>query len=169
MMTDDQMQDIADRVIEALNNLAPGEPAPWEIFAAFAPFSALVAAFLIAGVAWRTLKQKRESDNRSEWWKRTQWALDATTSEDPVMIAYGEGMLKLLVESTMANKEDKQVLDAIWTKSETSMDDDNIEQLINELVAARDLTEEQRSSVEGFIDGSTASGDNEPTEEERIG
>lgn len=166
-MTDQQIQDIADRVIESLNNLAPGEPATWEIVTAFAPFSALVAAFLIAGVAWRTLKQKRESDNRSEWWKRTQWALDATTSEDPVMIAYGEGMLKLLVESKMANKEDKQVLDAIWTKSETQMEPDGIERLIKE-VAERELTEEQRASVDSYIDDPLVTGDNGPTKEERI-
>ncbi len=80
------------------------------------------------------------------------------------MIAYGEGLLKRLIQSKMANEEDKQVLDAIWTKSKRHMEDDNIQQLIRDYAAAG-LTEEERSSIEGFMDDSPAPGDNQPKEE----
>lgn len=79
------------------------------------------------------------------------------------MIRYGNEMLQLLADSDMANDEDRLVLDAVW---ETHMEPNDIEQLIND-VAERELTEEQRSSVEGYVDDSQSSGDNKLAKENR--
>jgi hypothetical protein len=64
--------------------------------ASLAPIAALLAAILVAWVGWnnlkhqqtalrvsvqsdaRNLRQKRQADGRSEWWRRTQWALEAS-------------------------------------------------------------------------------------------
>lgn len=82
------------------------------------------------------------------------------------MIRYGNEMLQLLADSDMANDEDRLVLDAVWEGTKTHLEPNDIEQLIND-VAERELTEEQRSSVEGYVDDSQSSGDNKLTKEDR--
>jgi hypothetical protein len=54
--------------------------ADWQVWAAFAPLIAAVIAVIIAFVA---LWQGCRADNRVEWWRRAQWALDATMSDGP--------------------------------------------------------------------------------------
>lgn len=54
----------------------------WQILAALGPLAVLLAAAIGAFMAWRTLRQKAVADDRSEWWKRAQWALDNVYSED---------------------------------------------------------------------------------------
>ena len=44
------------------------------------PLAVLLGALVAGVIGWRTLKQKAEADNRAEWWKRIQWALDAVYS-----------------------------------------------------------------------------------------
>lgn len=131
-MDDQNIQDIADRVIAALENLALGDPGIQ--IAEFGPLAVLAAAALATWAAMSTLKQKREADARSEWWRRTQWALEATISKNERMNTYGVEMLQILVESDMAGPGDKQMLDTVWrgTKVET---DDGIDQLIEHFSA----------------------------------
>lgn len=91
-MDEQQIQEIADRLLEALEGLAPGPPGWWVIAAPIAVFLAAGVAALIGGLNLRkqqhaltqkrdadakALKQKQDADDRAEWWRRVQWALEA--------------------------------------------------------------------------------------------
>lgn len=167
-MDDQQIKDIADRLIAALEQLAPGQPSGWTIVASMAPVAALIAAVIAGLIGWRNLKQqqralresvksnakslsqKRQADARSEWWKRTQWALEAAASDDPRMYAYGTGMLDLLAQSELAGPKDKELLDAVWEGTDTEMRDEGIKQLIKDAREQEDLSYEELLSLMSF-------------------
>lgn len=100
-------------------NLTPGpSPVPvivqaapmadWQVWAAFAP---LIAAVIAAGIAAAALWQKHRADNRAEWWRRAQWALDASvdaTNREKQDI--GLAVLELLSTSDLAGPEEAQIL-----------------------------------------------------------
>jgi hypothetical protein len=124
-LTDPEIQDIVNRVIEALHQLAPlppSEPTGLMLIPVFAPVAALLAAVLVTWVGWRNLKHQQKAlgvsvrnDDRSEWWKRAQWALEAAmTVENAQLSAAGNEMLRVLVTSDMASDKDKDLLDTVW-------------------------------------------------------
>ena len=84
----------------------------WQIVAALSPFAVLLAAIIAAIVGFRQIKQKREADNRAEWWRRTQWALDAVYSGDKKRGTVGLKVLTVLAESELAGKGELDVLEA---------------------------------------------------------
>jgi hypothetical protein len=86
----------------------------WQILAALGPLAVLLAASIAAYVAWKTLAQKAVADDRSEWWKRTQWALDAVYSGDRKLGTVGLKVLKVLGESELAGDGELAVLEAAW-------------------------------------------------------
>lgn len=153
-MTEEQIQDIVNRVIAALEKLAPkaSEPNWWEPWAAFGSYAALFAAIVAFLIGWMTLKQKREADARSEWWRRTQWALEATTDKDEQMNSYGVKMLELLSKSRMADKDDKAMLDTVWQGSEVSGEAE-IAHLLGDLddVDVSALTDEEREYYDSLV------------------
>lgn len=81
--------------------------ADWQVWAAFAPLIAAVIAALIAVV---TLWQRRRADNRAEWWRRAQWALDASMSDEPKRAEMGQQAINLLARSKLATPEDGVLL-----------------------------------------------------------
>lgn len=89
-------------------------PEWWQIVAALSPFAVLVGAIVAGIIGFRQIKQKREADNRAEWWKRTQWALDAVYSGDPKRGTVGLKVLTVLAESDLAGKGELDVLEAAW-------------------------------------------------------
>ena len=84
----------------------------WQILAALGPLAVLLGALIAGVIGWRTLKQKAEADNRAEWWKRTQWALDAVYSGDKKRGTIGLKVLKVLGESELAGEGELAVLEA---------------------------------------------------------
>ncbi|WP_247040528.1 hypothetical protein [Arthrobacter rhizosphaerae] len=115
--------------------VAQSAPAQWwEIVAALGPLAVLLAAVAAAVVGLLTLRQKAqadafalaqksEADSRSEWWRRTQWAMDrALGSEDDVK-ALGLAALSVLSESELAREEELRLLDIAW-KSVIERDED---------------------------------------------
>jgi hypothetical protein len=94
------------------------------VWAAFAPVIAAVVAGLIAAAA---LWQKRRADNRSEWWRRTQWALDASFDEDPERQAMGLAVLEVLADSRMVTNEEIRIVEEAWRdpleEEESALDD----------------------------------------------
>ncbi len=84
----------------------------WQILAALGPLAVLLGALVAGVIGWRTLKQKAEADNRAEWWKRTQWALDAIYSGDTKRGTIGLKVLKVLGESELAGEGELAVLEA---------------------------------------------------------
>ena len=65
-------------------------------------------------MAWQTLRQKAIADDRAEWWKRTQWALDRALDEDQDIKALGLAALDVLARSELARNEELELLDIAW-------------------------------------------------------
>ena len=105
----------------------------WQIVAALSPLAILLAAVVAAIVGLLTLRQqssadaralaqRTEADNRSEWWRRTQWALDKAMGPDADSKALGLATLSVLARSELARAEELQLLDIAW-KSVMTEDD----------------------------------------------
>ncbi|WP_417234328.1 hypothetical protein [Arthrobacter sp.] len=86
----------------------------WEIAAGLSPIAVLVAALLATYVAIKTLKQRRVSDDRSEWWRRTQWALDKAVAGDGYEKLLGLDTLNVLSTSELAREEEWLLIDTAW-------------------------------------------------------
>jgi hypothetical protein len=100
--------------VEVVVHTGPAEW--WQIATALGPLAVLLGAIIAGVIGWRTLRQKAGADNRAEWWKRTQWALDAVYSGDKKRGTVGLKVLKVLAESELAGKEELAVLEAAWEK-----------------------------------------------------
>lgn len=102
----------------------------WQILAALGPLAVLLGAVVAGVIGWRTLNQRAEADNRAEWWKRTQWALDAVYSGDKKRGTIGLKVLKVLGESELAGDGELAVLEAASEKplnqaAQARFDDDD--------------------------------------------
>lgn len=104
----------------------------WDIIAALAPWAAFLTAVVVAGIAWKTLQHQRANDARTEWWRRTQWAMESTASKDAKLQRLGGEVLKSLALSNLTSREDKQLLDSVWQESSTQMNDQRIAQLLSD-------------------------------------
>ena len=60
-----------------------------------------------------TWQQKNRADRRSEWWRRTTWAFERTFSTDDLQAELGWQMLDTLVRSTLATKDDSEIVQMI--------------------------------------------------------
>ncbi|GAB4100309.1 hypothetical protein [Sinomonas halotolerans] len=95
--------------------LAAAAPVWWEVLAAFAPVGTFTAAVVAAVVGLHTIRQRSHSDRRAEFWRRTEWALEASVSPDPQMQAMGTMVLASLARSELiASEEELMLLDAVW-------------------------------------------------------
>ena len=90
-------------------------PQWWDILAAFAPVGTFAAAVVAAFVGLNTIRQRSYSDRRAEFWRRTEWALEASVSPDPQLQAMGTMVLASLAKSDLiASEEELRLLDAVW-------------------------------------------------------
>lgn len=79
-------------------------------------------------VAWKTyrqrkaadelaLRQRKEADDRAEWWRRAQWAIDYASDRDDERTRIGIRALDHLLVSDLATAEDivliRGILDAV--------------------------------------------------------
>jgi hypothetical protein len=62
----------------------------------------------------QALLQKTEADSRSEWWRRTQWALDHALDQDEGTKALGLATLEVLARSELARTEELELFDIAW-------------------------------------------------------
>ncbi|MGX9900904.1 hypothetical protein ACW0JT_15410 [Arthrobacter sp. SA17] len=106
----------------------------WEIMAALGPLAILLAAVAAAVVGLLTLHQKAQADafalaqksdadSRSEWWRRTQWAMDRALDNEADVKALGLSALSVLSQSELAREEELRLLDVAW-KSVIEKDED---------------------------------------------
>lgn len=79
-----------------------------------------------------SLARRRETDDQTEWLRRTQWALEAAASANDRMYSYGAVILEALARSDLTGAEDKAILDTVWAGSYTKMRDNEIRALIAE-------------------------------------
>ena len=110
----------------------------WQILTALGPLAVLISALIAGIIGYNTLKQKAVADNRAEWWKRTQWALDAVYSGDKKQAAVGLKVLKVLGESELAGTGELAVLEAAWEQP--------LHEAERKLVSVSDLTSRTQSS-----------------------
>lgn len=73
----------------------------------------LIIGGLAAVGVMLTWQQKNRADRRTEWWRRTQWAFERTFSTDDSQAELGWKMLATLVSSTLATKDDSDIVQVI--------------------------------------------------------
>lgn len=107
--------------------VAPADTHWWEVLSALGPLAVLTAALLTFALGWKTLNQRRradaaalaqrrEADQRSEWWARAQWAIESSLSEDPRRQETGLGVLNLLAQSELAGEEEIAIISIAWAE-----------------------------------------------------
>ncbi|WP_035749082.1 hypothetical protein [Arthrobacter sp. 35W] len=78
---------------------------------ALAPAAASMAALVAGSLAWATYSQRRTADRRDQWWKRAQWAIDASMdAEDNERQVVGAAILVHLAESDLCMADDRALL-----------------------------------------------------------
>lgn len=77
-----------------------------------APIATLVVATVALYVGLRTIRQRDRADRRDHWWTRFAWAIALTRSDDPAEQDLGLDVLELLVSSSLAGREELEILDA---------------------------------------------------------
>jgi hypothetical protein len=86
--------------IDVVVHSAPA--ADWQVWAAFAPLiAAIIAAFIAGGALW----QRWKADNRAEWWRRAQWALESSFSDNPDRSKLGLGIMEGLADTAPGPEE----------------------------------------------------------------
>ncbi|MBE4719860.1 hypothetical protein [Pseudarthrobacter sp. AB1] len=87
----------------------------WQIVAALGPLVVLCAV-LIAAIGWVALRRRTAAinpGNRSDWWPRAQWALEACL-DDPKRREVGFAALELLNTSNLSGKEESRIIAEAW-------------------------------------------------------
>ncbi|MCC3271563.1 hypothetical protein MUK71_08390 [Arthrobacter zhangbolii] len=97
----------------------------WEVLGALGPLAVLAAATLTFIIGWKTLEQRRKADQRSEWWARAEWAIEASLSDDPRRQETGLGVLDLLAQSDLAGAEEAAIISIAWARPLTAIVDSN--------------------------------------------
>lgn len=195
-MNDQQMQEIGDRVVPALEGLVQLDPWWWTYVAVLAPVALLTTAIVVTVVGLRNLRRQksafkhkvasgarnmhrtRDSDAMTEWWRRAQWALTATASTNDTMYSYGIGILGVLAKSDLAGSGEKSLFDAVWEGSCTKMRDEEIRHLLEQLRDAARQEEggpligqfsEGELSRSGTVNAPSVAGENGSSEDESHG
>lgn len=89
------------------------------------PVLLFLSALIAAIIAWKTYRQRtaadalsyrqrKEADEREEWWRRTQWAIDYASEEHEEKAAIGLAALDLLQVSPLATADDRMLLDTLY-------------------------------------------------------
>jgi hypothetical protein len=83
---------------------------------AFGPLLVFGSAVIAAVIAWRAYRQRKEADERAEWWRRTQWAIDYAVDEEEEKAEIGVEALDLLGVSPLASAEDRELLETLFAQ-----------------------------------------------------
>lgn len=116
------------------------------------------------------LEQRRRADDRSEWWTRTQWALEKWSADGAKRSSSGALILAALAESNMADLEDKKLLGIAWDEGTKKYEDDYVDEV--EIRAGRRVASETQAAGApsnddpSGVDAQHQQGDNGPVEEE---
>jgi len=67
--------------------------------------------------AMLALAQKARTDRHDAWWKRAQWAIDHSLSDDPRTRTVGTEAMRVLAADATAATADLDVLDAAFVRA----------------------------------------------------
>ena len=151
-MTDQEVQEIAERVAQGLEGLAPPDPWWFTDAVTLTSFALLIVALMVATVSslnlriqhsileptakgrtWQFPRWRWDGAASDLWWSRAQWALEAVTSTGQEKYFYGMVMLETLAKSNDASPVEKAMLDTVWKASFTGMDDGEIRRFFENL------------------------------------
>ena len=90
---------------------------PWAQTSGFGGAAAVVAALIAFGAARAQVLQQRQADRKEQWWKRAEWALNATLSDEPDIRTVGFQMLASLATSEYAAEHEGDVIAAATVRS----------------------------------------------------
>lgn len=176
-MDEQEVQEIAGMGVAALERLGASDTQWWAPWEASVPYAALLVVVLALLVWGQTRIRKHRCDTprtqveradfgrklgmrvgaNSEWWQRTQWALEATVAKDVKMSEYGVRLLIVLATSEVASSREKLLLDAVWMNSVTELQDEHIFLLVQDARESKDLPEAQRKLFNKSEAGATHS------------
>ena len=151
-MTDQDVQEIAERVAQGLEGLAPPDPWWFPDAVILASFALLIVALMFGTITSVNLRLQHSvldptAKGRERrlprwrwdgaaadlWWSRALWALEAIASTGQIKYFYGMAMLETLAKSSDASPVEKAMLDPVWKASFTGMDDGEISRLLEDL------------------------------------
>jgi hypothetical protein len=171
----------------------------WQNVALFSPAAVLLAAVLAALINWRILRQrtkadntaleqKREADrkaleqktaadNRAEWWRRAQWALDSSLSDDPDRAKLGLGIMTVLAANP-PGPDEIRILSIAWEDPLRVAEDHVADEALTEAFASQHGTYAvpaprpagrlfENPAPRGDVDGGLKPGDNGSTTDEK--
>lgn len=142
--------------------------ADWQVLAAFAP---LIAAIIAAGIAVATLWQRSIADRKAEWWRRAQWALDTSYSENPERSQLGLDVIADLAKSAPGADEARII--QIASNEPLLAAEEGLEAKKRPFEIARDMASAVADATRGLqlsrrtVDDKPSDRDNGSTTEER--
>ena len=80
------------------------------------PIATALAAVVALTIGVIALLQKSRADRRDQWWKRAQWAIEQTFTDNDEQKALGFRVLQVLADSKLAAPEELRVLESLTTR-----------------------------------------------------
>jgi hypothetical protein len=77
------------------------------------PVATGAAAMMALAVGVATIRQRDRADQREQWWKRAQWALELTHADDAALTTRGYAALEHLARSDLATADEQRLLEAL--------------------------------------------------------
>lgn len=79
------------------------------------PIATALAAVVALIVGVIAVTQKSRADRRDQWWKRAQWAIEQTFTDNEEQQALGFRVLQVLADSKLASPEEIVLLASLTT------------------------------------------------------
>jgi len=88
----------------------------------------VIVAFLVMRNGFRSTTKVDQAARRTEWWKRTQWAIDLALDGEERKQEVGVLALNQLLDSELAQQDDRDVANAVMAALvlEAEVDPDEI-------------------------------------------
>lgn len=86
---------------------------PLETLAQLGPIATGLAATVALVVGVATVRQRDRADQREQWWRRAQWALDLTLSDSPTRARRGFALMSYLSETSLAGGDERAMMQAL--------------------------------------------------------
>lgn len=74
------------------------------------PVATGAAAIVALAVGIATVRQRDRADRREQWWRRAEWALGLTLSDDREQMSQGYAVLAFLARSDLATRDEQGLL-----------------------------------------------------------
>jgi hypothetical protein len=124
---------------------------PWAQTPGFGGAAAVVAAIIAFIAARRQALQQRQAERKEQWWKRAEWALNTTLSDDPDIRTIGFQMLESLASSEYAAEHEGDVIAAATDRSiDEALENESFR--VGSAVDTRDQPGDNESTTNGAAD-----------------